>query len=290
MYHRGMYFGAECHWIDEPIRLVPRQEEGRERITEVMIPKKIIVRTYNVKRDTSDTITGTHADRIELVLQGHIYTTELECSQGQRAYIPISSILHPYGPWYHLEGSNQNHEIQYQHTAGRLYEYEAMRRWYPGIKPHAALNAGFESISFTRHHAINKRIRQGVHKSGCFWGDHRAEALDLATFNGIDVGIHDMDRDPQKWRQVLALLAEEKKTIPAGLVRVPKVVIPVVRTGSFAPSSIQPVGAGKQKEVIELDSSSEDEPDADVGETIEGLISGEGFGEGGRRRKRARVQ
>ncbi len=109
-------------------------------------------------------------------------------------------------------------------------------------------------------------------------------------FNGIDVGIHDMDRDPQKWRQVLALLAEEKKTIPAGLVRVPKVVIPVVRTGSFAPSSIQPVGAGKQKEVIELDSSSEDEPDADVGETIEGLISGEGFGEGGRRRKRARVQ
>jgi len=297
MYYRGMYFGAECHWIDEPIRLVPRQEDGRERITEVMIPKTIVVRTYNVMRDTSDIITGTNADRIELVLQGHIYTTELECSQGQRAFIPISSILHSYGPWYHLEGSKNNHEIQYQHTAGRLYEYEAMRRWYPGIQPDAALDAGFGGISFTRNYAVHRRIQQGDHKAGYFWGDHRAEALDLATFNGIDVGVHDMDRDPQKWRQVLALLDREK-TIPAGLARVPKVVIPVARVAGFAPSTIQPVGAGKQKEVIELDSSSESEPDADVDQTIEGLISGEGFGEevtvddgeGGRSSKRARMQ
>lgn len=274
-----MFFGAECHWINEPIRLVPRKENEMQ-ITEVIIPKKVVVRTYGIRPETNGTVTGTNADSIELLLQGQIYTTNPRNLRGQPAKIPeSSSILHPYGPWFHLEGADDHHEIQYQHTAGRLFEYEAMKHWWPGIKPAAALDAGLKSINFARNYAIQSRIQKRVSESGFVWGEHRAEALDLATFNGIDVGNHDLDRDPQRWRQILALLdAKRNINIPEGLAaNAPKVVIPVARPGNSAPSSaIQPLGHTKEREVIEIlsDSDSETGSDADVNETIEGLIRG----------------
>ena len=286
MYHRGVFFGAESYWIGDVIRLIPRKEEGQKRITEVIVPTSIVVRTYGMKPETDGTITGTNADSIELVLQGHVYTTDPKYSQGQLADLPTTLILHPYGPWYHREGPYHSHEVQYQHTVGRLFEYQAMKRWYPNITPNAALNAGFGSVAFTRRAAIKQRTQQGGNKPGYFWGEHRADALDLATFNGIDVGIYDMDRDPQKWRQVLAVLDGERK-IPEG--PAPRNVAPVANMRGSAPSAVQPLGKGKEKVVIELDSDSDDEVD----ETIDGLISGEGFVEeeaGERSSKRARMQ
>ena len=292
MYHQGLFFGAEAYWINDPIRLIPHKDHPK-RITEVLILEKAIVRTCGVKPDADGTITGNSADRIELVVQGQVYTTDIKYSKGNIVTTPPTSILHPYGPWYYIESSNDKYEIQYQHTIGRLFEYEAMQRYYPNISPSTALSAGLGSITFLRNcSSTNGEDNEGSNKkSKIFWGDHRAEALDLTTFNGVDVGIYDFNRDPVLWRRSIEVLRSQEKVLERGQIRVPKVVISSARSGGVVPSAIQPIGkvSGivpstvqpvQRKEVIELDSDSEEEEEEEV----------HGLGDDVPSNKRARVQ
>lgn len=216
MYHHGIFFGAESYWKDDIVRLVPDTNKGAKPdvITEVMVIKKVVVRTYDVKLDADGRITGNHAERIELVVQGQIYTTNANASKGNVVNVPSDSILHPFGPWYYLEGSNEKNEMQYQHTMGRLYELEAMKRWFPNIAPQAALSAGLGSVTFLRNY-VAKAQRQSGNTS--FWGEHRADALKLATFNGIDVGKNDLSRDAKTWQKALSVLAAEEKKVVVDL-------------------------------------------------------------------------
>ena len=269
LYHRGLFFGAESYWENDPIRLNPL--EGRNVVTEVMVPTRFAVRTYGVKPDADGTITGHTADRVELCVQGQIYTTNVECSvKGEPAHLPKGSILYPYGPWYHFGGSNDKHETQYQNILGRLFEYEAMKRWYPGIKPSVALNAGFGSVTVLRRHRVKEVVQEGGHPSGHFWGEHRAEALDLATFNGKDVGIHDVNRDPKRWRQILSIVNEET-SIHEG----PELEHVAPKAGLGGTTPPQTLEGTKDTLFVGPDSDS----DKEVEETIEGVGKGKGLEE-----------
>lgn len=57
-----------------------------------------------------------------------------------------------------------------------------------------------------RAYATNDRVDKSGAHLGWYWSEDRASSLDLATFNGIDVGEYDREREPGKWREVLAVL------------------------------------------------------------------------------------
>lgn len=252
VHHRALYLGAENLWIGDSIRVLP-QQAGKNRVTEVMIPKTFIVRTLGLKSSLDGTVTGTNASHIEIVLRGKVYTTDpTSSSKSIPASFPAASPMGPYGPWYHRSGPNSLHEIQCHHILGRLFEYPALKRWYRDIPPADALNIGLDGVLSARRHAIANRTTKGVDESGYFWGEHRADALGLATFNGIDVGIHDQSREPRKWRQVLAILDQEEQRSK-----------PTTSVMSNRGSDTAGKSKGKEREVISVDSDESEEEAVD---------------------------
>ena len=200
--------------------------------------------------------------------------------------------------------------MQYQHTLGRVLEYPAVKQWFQTshqgkeqqqprlLTPSEALSIGLDSVLEVRRYAVRNRRApapgsekhdDGGGSRAYFWADHRADALGLATFNGIDVGRYDIDREPRRWRQALAVLDSKAGSEAAA-----------------APAAAVAVEAkGKAKEVAVVVDDSDDDDDKGEGEgevdaTIEGLISGVGFvddededwveGEGDWSSKRLRVQ
>ena len=56
-------------------------------------------------------------------------------------------------------------------------------------------------------------------KGKWFWADSRAEALDLQSVNGVEVGAWDGEREPGVWRQVLGVVDGRREGVDAGLWR-----------------------------------------------------------------------
>lgn len=118
----------------------------------------------------------------------------------------LPTAMQGYGPWYHKSGPNDSYETSFTYILGRLYEYEAIQKWFNGITTAKALNIGMLSTRTARVFAASNRIdRSGAHL-GWYWTEDRASSLDIATFNGIEVGEYNKEREPKKWREVLAVL------------------------------------------------------------------------------------
>ena len=147
------------------------------------------------------------AKKIHLLVIGSVYTTETNsenCPVEDDDEIPKT--MHAYGPWYHKSTSQAKYETGFTHILGRLYEFEAMKQWFPNITASEALDKGMASTRTSRNYATTHRKDHSGAHLGWFWGEDRASALDLATFNDIEVGEYDKEREPNKWRDVLAVL------------------------------------------------------------------------------------
>jgi hypothetical protein len=70
-----------------------------------------------------------------------------------------------------------------------------------------------EARSFARQH--DQRIARELDATW-YWGDSRAQSLDLHTINGLDVAAHDQLRDTKEWRKKIKVMEgmTNNKTVP----------------------------------------------------------------------------
>ena len=255
MFCKGLYLGSEAIWAGEPLRLMPRGSE--EAVTDVMIPEVFAVRVHDVEPEPDGSITGNRARKIHLLAVGPVFTIDKESSEGHVVEdVELHYTMRGYEPWYHKNGAGDKYETSFTCLLGRLYQYEAMQRWFPFLPPSEALNKGMESIRTCRSYATSHRTDHSGANLGWFWGEDRAASLDLATFNGIEVGEYDREREPKKWREILAVLDGLKDR----LVEAP--ITPQVDADD-----------NPAREFVDLD----DSDDSGSDDTIDGLVRGESF-------------
>ncbi|KAL8788217.1 MAG: hypothetical protein Q9195_007432 [Heterodermia aff. obscurata] len=284
MFCDGLYLGSEAIWAGEPLRLMPRGTE--KAVIDVMVPDFFVVRVHNVEPEPDGSITGNRAKKIHLLAVGHVYTIDQASSEGP---LTEATNLHPtmrgYGPWYHKSRlADEKYETSFTCLLGRLYTYEATQKWYPALPPREALNLGMASVRTSRAYATSYRTDYSGTHLGWYWGEDRAASLDLATFNGIEVGEYDREREPNKWREILAVLDGFKDRLvvegppppPSTSNADNKAGISHRKSSLVAPPMAQVDGEGGRggpvREVIDLDDDDDDDDDDDA---IDGFGRGE---------------
>ena len=305
MFCDGLYLGSEAIWAGEPLRLMPRGTE--KTVIDVMVPDYFVVRVHGVEPEPDGSITGNRARKIHLLAVGQVFTVDKESSKGHVVEdYKVHNTMRRYGPWYYKNDSGDNkYETSFTCLLGRLYQYNAMQQWFPALTPSEALNHGLTSIRDSRAYATSHRTDYSGTHLGWYWGEDRAASLGLATFNGIEVGEYDREREPKKWREILAVLDGLKDR----LVEAPVVKVNPTATSSAAATAtagaepaarpiVAAVGHHRKsnlaappiaqmdveddpvREVIELDDDDDDDDDDDgLEDAINGFIRGEGFPE-----------
>ena len=127
-----------------------------------------------------------------------------------------------YGEWFPLHKPHQKYEISFDRVLGRLHEAEALRLW-TGMsqtksdstkntlrKP--SLSYDLDGVVAGRKYATQTDERIPEVPAGeiaWFWADTRAQALNVETFNGHEVGAYDLVRGKETlraWRAMLRVL------------------------------------------------------------------------------------
>lgn len=300
MFCDGLYLGSEAIWASEPLRLMPRGSE--KAVIDVMVPEFFVVRVHNVEPEPDGSITGNRAKKIHLLAVGPVFTIDKQSSEGHVVEdIKLHDTMRGYEPWYHKNDVGDKYETSFTCVLGRLYQYEAMQQWFPTLAPLEALNKGMASTRMSRAYATSHRTDHSGAHLGWYWGEDRAASLDLATFNGIEVGEYDREREPKKWREILAVLDglkdrlveapvnptfngnDQAKAKAAGEPTTTSPIIAAVnhrKSGLVAPPIAQ-IDADDEEppvrdEVVDLDDDDDDDDDG-YDDAIDGFIGGEGF-------------
>ena len=274
MFCHGLFVGSEALWAGEPIRLMPRGTETT--VTDVMIPDCFIVRVLGLEPESDGSITGNRAKRIHLQAIGSVYTIDNDSKKRQLlrdSDVPKS--MRDYGPWYHKADIQSKYETGFPYLFGRLYNYESLQRWFPGISPSEALDKGMASTRVSRAYAKVHRSDHSGAQLGWFWGEDRANALDLSSFNGIEIGEYDREREPQKWRDILAVLDGLKDRVPVTGANSNE------SNNDIPPSNTVNHSGSRLDAPSGTQTDTEDElanvPSSECDDVIDGFIAGEGF-------------
>ncbi|KAF2627585.1 hypothetical protein BU25DRAFT_50603 [Macroventuria anomochaeta] len=209
IYCRGMYIGHEMLAVGDAVRLLPNINHGQRTSTDILVIKSIRLKWSNIDNASdNDWDEGTPYNSA-VWIYGAAYT-----SDPARMNKEWLSDAHPpkaaddYGEWYPLHQPSKELAIPYSRILGRLYERDAMALWL-NTKSNdlPLLDTGreglVESRIFSRQH--DNRIARELDATW-YWGDSRAQALDLHIINGLDVAAHDRLRDPKEWRKKIKVM------------------------------------------------------------------------------------
>lgn len=226
IHSRGIFIGPEAYWLGDTVLLLPENPSSGGLVTEIMRIEDIVTTFYWLKHSATDPtiVTGNDCKRISIEIHGKVYTTDPARSARQPA-IPIKNAtpaMQAYGEWYNLDHQGDVWAAPFPRILSRLYEKEAQFAWLPHTTAH--LNSSFlslpkDSILLARHFAAQTdhrilnaaltfdiNIRGGTTRKSWFWAEYRAEALDLRTLAGMEVGRYDEERRVGEWRRVLGVL------------------------------------------------------------------------------------
>ncbi|KAJ9616839.1 hypothetical protein H2200_000559 [Cladophialophora chaetospira] len=230
---KGVYIGAELITVGDAVRINP--EQGK-RCTDVLVVESIRLQLRDVKPEhvlpespllstqTYITLVGkaytiNRARHIEKAPQPGSQPTKISPEEAKTIFRPVGAAL--YGPWYTLHGPQHRYEISHDQILGRMHEGAAVQLWTgllqrkpfnseEQMKP--SLDYDLKGVEEGRVYAIHADERLAeAHTEALlwFWADTRAEALDVQTFNGIEVGRYDKTRDKETlelWRTHLKIL------------------------------------------------------------------------------------
>jgi hypothetical protein len=205
---RGIYIGSELIVVGDLVRLVPHGTELKKEVTDIIKITSIkYVLTSLDKASDNDTDEGRpYNSAIHVV--GKAYTSDISCayispdtSQAVELSDPPESIR-PYNTWYYKHDPSKFTVLPFTQLLSRQLDYSALSIWFPGQE---LLSKGLEGVIQGRAFSTSnlKLIPEG---KLWFWADHRTEALDLDTMNGVDVAAHDGSRDPKRWRKEIKIL------------------------------------------------------------------------------------
>ena len=212
VYAKGCYLGSEALFVGDIVRLALKGESG-SNITDILQITDIVLKFSNVQLDEKGQFSGDNT-HINMVVHGYAYTSDITRSNRRisvdQATLPskISSRLSDYGKFYHADDPGTVVSVDISTILGRLFEHKAMQQWLPthsAIPAASLLSPGypgiFEARAFARSH--DSRLQAGV---PILLSDTRTDALDLSSFNGVDCGKHNKDRNPKAWRDLLTVI------------------------------------------------------------------------------------
>ncbi|KAL8994131.1 MAG: hypothetical protein Q9188_007156, partial [Gyalolechia gomerana] len=208
VHSRGIFIGPEAYWLGDTVLLLHEDPSLGESITEIMHILDIVTTFHSLQPSESDgAVTGNECKRISVELHGEVYTTN-PVRAFPRAPIPVqhpTPRMRAYGHWFHLDQPGDVWAAPFPRILSRLYEKEALLAWLPHTTktPHSPpsilLDLGRESVLSARRLAANtdERILDaadtvdvdgGQRQKEWFWAEYRAEALDLRSVAGKEVG------------------------------------------------------------------------------------------------------
>ncbi|KAJ9657762.1 hypothetical protein H2201_008075 [Coniosporium apollinis] len=231
---KGIYIGSELIFIGDTVRLTPTTPEAP--VTDVLKITSIKLHFSNLDLASSDDNDEGRPYNTTVHITGKAYTTDPSRAAPSlsKASIDPSSGLLPSclddsQDWYHLHDPSKFWRVPFNRILGRCFEPEALLLWLPTTMSAASshssassspatlttaatttpahLTAGLSGTLHARHFAT-KHDRRIPHEDGksWFWADHRAEALDLETLNGVELARVDENRDPKTWRALIRVM------------------------------------------------------------------------------------
>lgn len=215
----GAFIGAELLFVGDTVRLI--SEQSQPQVTDVLHIEKILVKWANLEVDEDGIVDESRAAHVSLRFIGHSYTSDKKRSykgmtlKSQERMGEYPSGMEGYDRWYYMLRPDLLHDYSHDRIFGRCFEGEAMMLWSAEDEP--TLTFGLQGTRAARLYSAENDQRIITAGKKWFWGEHRAECLDLGTFNGIEVGSRDPDRDPKAWRDTLRVIDGEtsQKEAPA---------------------------------------------------------------------------
>lgn len=212
---RGIYIGSELIVVGDLVRLIPHGNELKKEVTDMMkiTSIKYVLTSLDKASDNDNDEGRPYNSGIHIV--GKAYTSDInrayvspETSQAAELTDPPESIRQ-YSTWYHKQDPSKFTVLPFTQLLSRHLDHNALSIWFPDQE---LLSKSLEGVIQGRAFSSSnlKHIPEG---KTWFWADHRIEALDLKTMNGVDVAAHDESRDPKRWRKEIRILegtAEEE--------------------------------------------------------------------------------
>ena len=204
----GMFLGAELFYVGDTVRLIPE----RSSVKDVLHIKRILIRWVNLKANADGTVDDKSA-HLSLHVVGRAYTSDKKRSYKGMTLEPNDDTgryplgMEGYDRWYYIQKPGSLHDYTHDCILGRCHEGEATMYW--SGEPEPTLDLGLRGIQEARLYSAENDQRLLDSGKKCFWGDHRADCLDLGSLNGIEVGNRDRDRDPKFWRENLQIIDGE---------------------------------------------------------------------------------
>lgn len=203
LYAKGCFLGAEALFAGDIVRV---SLDPERMVSECLEIHEVVTRVENVESSESELLFGEKKQRTYVEFNGSAFTLD---SNRSATKIPLDPIdIHPvmrdYGPWFDVGFSLDTVTLDHSHILGRLFEKRAMELWSPRHRS-TVMDMGSKGVLEARGYATNRDLRM-KHAKDLYVADSRAEALNLRTFNGIDVGASDPELDPRLWQDVSAAL------------------------------------------------------------------------------------
>ena len=315
IFAKGLFLGSECHYTGDVVRLFPEDDDGEKVIKVMEIHAFILsMVNLEAEPHNGTTVTGNRCDHITIKARGKVYQRDPPYPSAEPIDpSTLPKVMHPFSPWYYpsstttssAASSSEYHSIEAVRILSRLPSFASTQIYTSPstIYPTAALSKGYRSVCDARvyslHHdgrldspdpkkeeeeedldnagASSSRSRKGGEGEGKTWflAETRAEALDIESFNGVEVGtLQDRDRDLARMQRIYEVLKEAKDndsnhvdeklrstSTPSNVGIAPMVVLPpssstMMRAAGGMPSVVIDKGKGK---AIDLLTSDEDE-------------------------------
>ncbi|KAJ4345134.1 hypothetical protein N0V95_005906 [Ascochyta clinopodiicola] len=211
LYCHGLYLGHEMLAVGDTVRLLPNAKHGQITCDDILVIKSIRLKWYNLDAASDNDWDQDRPYNSSVWIYGAAYSnnparTNMEWLSNDFTRLP--KVMEDYGEWFPLHPPSKELAIPYSRVFGRLYERDAMALWLnTKSRDLPLLDAGREGLvegrTYSRRH--DNRIAREMGATW-YWGDSRAQALDLHTINGLDVAAQDQERDPKEWRKKIKIM------------------------------------------------------------------------------------
>ena len=209
IYCHAIYVGFEMLTVGDTIRLLPNKKTGQDACTDIMTVKSIRLKWTNLDKASDNDYDEGRPYNSEIWIYGSAYTSD--ASRLNKAWfsdqVDLPKAAEEYSMWYALHPANKELAIPYSRVLGRLYERDAMTQLLQIDPSDASLDTGRQAVTEAREYSRkhDNRIAQEPNATW-YWGDDRADALNLRTINGLDVSRFDPERDVKDMRKKYRLL------------------------------------------------------------------------------------
>jgi hypothetical protein len=211
IYCHGLYLGSEMLATGDTVRLSPSANKNHSHCTEILGIKTIRLRFSELDKASNNDYDDGRPYGIEIWVYGLAYTSDP--LQLNKEYLSDTNSESPraaagYGEWYPLHPATKELAVPYSRVMGRLYERDAMTFFLSTDPAHPpGLDVGREALvearAFSRQH--DKRITAQPGATW-YWGENRADGLNVHTINGLETTKHDTQRDIRDLRKSIKVM------------------------------------------------------------------------------------